>query len=67
MDMMRFAHVDLNRGVDFEIDQERLCAEAGRRFREYVAVRKDSKQTAATVERARDAYVHAQALYQRVS
>ncbi len=64
MDMMRFAHVDLNLGVDFEIEQEQLAAEAGRRFRQYRAAQKDPSQTAIDVERARDAYVSAQSRYQ---
>lgn len=67
MGMMRFAHVDLNLGVDFEIEQERLGAEAGRQFRQYRAAQKDPKQTAADVDRARDAYMCAQARYQRLS
>ena len=67
MDMMRFAHADLNLGVDGEVEQERLNAEAGRKFRQYRIARQDPRQAPAAVEKARDAYIRAQALSQRAN
>ena len=61
--MKKLTHVDINYGVDFEIAQERLSAEAGRLFRQYQASKADPNQIPAEIEQARVAYLEAQAAY----
>ena len=66
MNLQKLAHVDINHGLDFELAQERLSAEAGRLFRRYRELKADPSRTPAEVDEAREAYIEAQTLYRNI-
>ncbi len=54
------AHVDINHGVDFEIELEELQAAAGKAFHTYRDLKLDPDSTDAQINDARQAYIDAQ-------